>query len=401
LAFVSFFPPFPSRKIARRRGIVIDAMKQFLTLVLLATALLAVLASASAEDPGVEMPGIVQLTKSNFKQLVGKKQAALVEFYAPWCGHCKHMAPEYAALGKAFQNSKNAKDLIMIGKVDATEENDLGKEYGITGFPTILYFPAGSTKPEKYESGRTAEDFVKFLSEKVSGLQLHLPQEVNYATELTAANFDTVAKDPTKSVLVMFYAPWCGHCKALKPKYSQVAKIYENDADIVIARIDADNAKNKPIAAQYNVRGFPTIYFFPKGEDAKPVEYNSGREIEDFLNFVNQQAGTHRLVNGDLSWDYGVVEELSKAAAAIAWEETAEAKAAAVEKVKALTSKVAQADAAAYYVKAAERIAEKGGEYVSTELDRLKRTLDGAVTGLRRDNMLLRMNILTAISKQL
>lgn len=375
-------------------------MKRFATLLVLTAAFLAALVSAD-EDPGANMPGVVQLTKSNFNELVGKKQAALVEFYAPWCGHCKSMAPEYATLGAAFQRSKNAKDLIIIGKVDTTEERDLGDKFGVTGFPTILYFPAGSMKPVTYDSERTADAFVKFLTGKVPGLQLNVLKEMNYATELTATNFDQVAKDPTKSVLVMFYAPWCGHCKALKPKYNQVAKIYENDADVVIARIDADNAKNKAIASQYNVHGFPTIFFFPKGEKTEPEEYKSGRDVEDFLKFVNERAGTHRLANGDLSWDYGVVEALSKAAASVARAEGEEAKATAVEAVKAAADKLPESTSTTYYVKVAERIAKKGSDYVSTELARLQRTLDGSMTGPRRDNMLIRVNILTAISKEL
>lgn len=374
--------------------------KRFLAALLLVAVVMAAVASASADDPGVEMPGIVQLTKTNFKQLVGKKQAALVEFYAPWCGHCKQMAGEFATLGAAFQRSTTAKDLLVIGKVDATQERDLGKDYGVTGFPTILFFPAGSTKPVKYESGRTADDFVKFLSEKVPSLQMSVPQEVQYATELTMANFNAVAKDPSKSVLVMFYAPWCGHCKALKPKYSQLAKIYENDEDVVIARVDADNSRNKPLAAEYGVTGFPTIIFFPKGDNAKTVEYKGGRDIEDFLSFVNERAGTNRLANGDLSWDHGVVEALSKAVAVVAWAKEDDI-AAAVEKVRTAAAALPESLSTAYYVKTAERVAEKSGQFIGTELARLQRTLDGAVTGARRDNMLIRMNILSAISKEL
>ncbi|KPA86784.1 putative mitochondrial protein disulfide isomerase [Leptomonas pyrrhocoris] len=376
-------------------------MKRFVVLLLLATAILAVLASAQAEDPGVEMPGIVQMTKSSFNELVGKKKAALVEFYAPWCGHCKHMAPAYTELGAAFLRSSRAKDLLVIGKVDSTQEQELGKRFDVKGFPTILYFPAGSTTPVKYEGLRTADDFVKFLSSKIPGLLMSLPQEPQFAVDLTPDNFDAVALDPTKSALVMFYAPWCGHCKALKPKYSQLAKIYENDADVVIARIDADDKANKAVAERYDVHGFPTIYFFPKGENAKPEEYKSGREIEDFLTFVNERAGTHRLANGDLSWDFGVIEELSKAVASVAVSEGTEATASAVEQVKEMAAKLGDSPSTGYYVKTAERIAEKGGESVSTELARLQRTLDGAVKGARRDNMLLRVNILTAISKQL
>lgn len=72
-------------------------------------------------DPSVAMEGVVQLTSSNFDQYVGTpNNAALVEFYAPWCGHCKNMAEDYALLGKALLNSSSDAGKLIIGKVDAT-----------------------------------------------------------------------------------------------------------------------------------------------------------------------------------------------------------------------------------------------------------------------------------------
>ncbi|AYU79665.1 protein disulfide isomerase / PDI40 [Leishmania donovani] len=376
-------------------------MNRRLSVVLALALVVFVLAgSCSSEDPGAVMPGIVQMSKDNFDQLVGKDKAALVEFYAPWCGHCKSMAPEYAALGAAYEASTNAKDLLLIGKVDATEDSDLGKRFGVTGFPTILYFASGSLEPEKYKGGRTAEDFAKYLSSAVAGLRLTIPNEPQFAMELVHTNFDAVVKDPSKAVLVMFYAPWCGHCKALKPIYNKLAKVFSNDKDVVIARINADDAANRKIATEYAVSGFPTLYFFPKGADEKPVEYKNGRNLEDFLTFVNENAGKHRLANGDLSWEYGVIAELAEAVARVATS-SGESSKAAVEAVKAVASTLTESEDAAYYIKAAERIAAKGPAYVESESARLKRTLGGPVAGDRRDNMVMRLNILTSIQKHM
>lgn len=59
------------------------------------------------------------------------------------CGHCKNLAPAYEEVGKAFENVDN----VLIAKVDADSERDLGGRFGVKGFPTLKFFPKGSTDP--------------------------------------------------------------------------------------------------------------------------------------------------------------------------------------------------------------------------------------------------------------
>ena len=61
------------------------------------------------------------------------------------CGHCKRLAPAYEEVGKAFDNV----DSVLIAKVDADSERDLGSRFGVRGFPTLKFFPKGSTEPEE------------------------------------------------------------------------------------------------------------------------------------------------------------------------------------------------------------------------------------------------------------
>ena len=104
---------------------------------------------------------VVKLTPTNFDEMVGGDKPALVEFFAPWCGHCKKLAPVYEELATNF-----AKENVLIASVDADEHKDLGSKYGVTGFPTIKFFPAGSTTPEDYNGGREVADFTDFLNSK-------------------------------------------------------------------------------------------------------------------------------------------------------------------------------------------------------------------------------------------
>lgn len=106
----------------------------------------------------------VVLTSDNFDELVFKSgKNSLVKFYAPWCGHCKRMAPDYAKLGAEYEGSKS----VLIGDVDATIESDLGSKYGVQGYPTLKYFTAGSTEAQDYNSGRDFESMKTWVDDNL------------------------------------------------------------------------------------------------------------------------------------------------------------------------------------------------------------------------------------------
>ncbi|CRK28765.1 hypothetical protein BN1723_018361, partial [Verticillium longisporum] len=99
-------------------------------MVLLKSFVLGALAATAAAKSAV-----IDLIPSNFDKVVLKSgKPTLVEFFAPWCGHCKTLAPVYEELALAFENSK---DKVQIAKVDADAQKELGKRFGIQGFPTL------------------------------------------------------------------------------------------------------------------------------------------------------------------------------------------------------------------------------------------------------------------------
>ncbi|XP_076751589.1 disulfide-isomerase A3 [Xylocopa sonorina] len=96
----------------------------------------------------------------NFDEVViNNDKDTLIEFYAPWCGHCKKLAPVYDELGEKLANED-----VAIVKMDATA-NDVPVPYEVRGFPTLYWAPKDSkNNPVKYEGGRQLEDFIKYIA---------------------------------------------------------------------------------------------------------------------------------------------------------------------------------------------------------------------------------------------
>ena len=108
---------------------------------------------------GVAASDVLTLTTANFAPTLKELPVALVEFYAPWCGHCKRLEPEYEKA--ATELAKTGLD-VALAKVDATEETGLASQYGVRGYPTLKLFRFGE-EAAPYEGQRTARDIVKFM----------------------------------------------------------------------------------------------------------------------------------------------------------------------------------------------------------------------------------------------
>eukprot|EP00967_Tisochrysis_lutea_P025674 scaffold29650_cov40-Tisochrysis_lutea.AAC.1 len=107
--------------------------------------------------------------------------------------------------------------------------------------------------------------------------------------ELTPANFDELVINSGKAAFVKFFAPWCGHCKKLKPDWDALAEVHEGSQKVLIADVDC-TAAGKPLCEKYGVRGYPTLkYFNPPSEDGE--DYKGGRTLAELKKFAETELG--------------------------------------------------------------------------------------------------------------
>lgn len=337
---------------------------------------------------------VIDLTTDSFEEIVDGSTNVLVEFFAPWCGHCKNLAPEWKIAGETF----TASDDIKITAVDATEHSSLAQKFEVQGYPTIKFFPKGSTTPQDYDGGRTADTIVSWVNDKI-GTNRKVKKAPTAVTDITTSNFDATVLDPSKTVLVEFYAPWCGHCKSLAPKYEELAKAFEGEEDVIIAKVDA--TAEQDLGSRFEISGFPTLKIFPQGDNKLPSPYEGPRETDAMVEFMNEQAGTYRNQDGTLKPEAGRVASLDAIISEFA-ESGASIDDSLVSKLEAGFSQLEEdvQKISKSYISAAKKIVAQGLEYVGKEKMRLDGMINSASVGaLKKTNFMIRKNILDAFAE--
>jgi protein disulfide-isomerase A1 len=124
---------------------------------------------------------VLTLGEKNFDEALAKNSFLVVEFYAPWCGHCKQLEPEYkkaaSVLAQETKSGKYTGQPIALAKVDATVEKALGTRFEIRGFPSLKIFESGSDKPSEYEGPRDADGIVSYLKSRAGPASAEVTSE--------------------------------------------------------------------------------------------------------------------------------------------------------------------------------------------------------------------------------
>mmetsp|Transcript_106000 Transcript_106000/g.341939 ORF Transcript_106000/g.341939 Transcript_106000/m.341939 type:complete len:555 (+) Transcript_106000:182-1846(+) len=150
-------------------------------------------AAEAAATPGA----VVTLGSSNFDDVVGRTERVLVEFYAPWCGHCKALEPEYERAATEMK-AKGLK--TVLAKVDATAETELAQRFGVSGYPTLVYFVSGREHGH-YDGQRDASGIQAWLRKREEPLLTEIYQEEveSFLGSVPEGEFELVAHVKKKS----------------------------------------------------------------------------------------------------------------------------------------------------------------------------------------------------------
>jgi len=148
------------------------------------------LAAAVAADFEKE-DGVLVLGQDDFDAAVAAHDYLLAEFYAPWCGHCKSLAPEYAKAAKALADKEN----IALAKIDATVHGDLAKKYGVRGYPTLKWFKKDPETALEYGGGRKEPEISSWILKKTGPA----------ATDLADVDAAKAFKDSADVVVIGYF----------------------------------------------------------------------------------------------------------------------------------------------------------------------------------------------------
>jgi len=273
------------------RGKTLD--RQFCFLVALLCCVLGNEAPAAAGTPEPQKASdVVELTEATFTEKTSSGHW-FVEFFAPWCGHCKKLAP----IWEQFATDSKEKP-FKVAKVDCTAHNAVCANNKVKGYPSIKLFIDGAVKD--FSGPRKPEEFLSFYEtaltqpaaaekkeaapeKKETAPEVHPPVVENKTpskvTSLTKETFKSKVAQGTW--FIKFFAPWCGHCKHMAADWEALAQM---SLPANIAEVDC--TLDKEICTEEGVRGFPTLKLYKDG--AAVETYLSERTVEAFKAFVQK-----------------------------------------------------------------------------------------------------------------
>ena len=193
----------------------------------------------------------------------------IVEFYAPWCGHCKNLQPAYEKAAKTLEG------LAKVAAVDCDDDSNkpFCGQFGVQGFPTLKIIKPGKKpgKPvvEDYNGQRTAKDIVDAVIDKI-------PNHVRRVEDKTLETFLAESKDSAKAILFTDKGKTSALMRAVAIDFKD---------SLTVAQI---RDKEKASVELFGITKFPTLLVLPGGKEAEGIIYEGELKKAPIVDFLSK-----------------------------------------------------------------------------------------------------------------
>jgi len=188
---------------------------------------------------------VVELNEKNFaSNVIGSDHVWVVEFFAPWCGHCKHFAPEYA------RAAKNLHGIVHVGAVNCDDQKQICGAFGIQGFPTVKMFPWSTVPVPNGEPGQVMKEPTDYNGQRTASsvAKAAIDMLPNFVHKVDQPSEEKFLDDPLGKVLLFTDK------RSVPTLFKALALEYRN-------RLKFGWIKNteKELVEKYGVENFPTV----------------------------------------------------------------------------------------------------------------------------------------------
>lgn len=249
-------------------------------------------------------PKLMKFDEKSANIIFHKNQSALILFADEKSKKWK----EYEILMENISNILNYKLKVIITDIKGVLPIKLADKMDIkeSDLPGIRIVDMTGKYIKKYKmTGEIKKDNIfqfindwenkKIKSYVKSG---EVPKENNEDVFVVVGNtFEKEVINNNKDVMVLFYSPWCYHCKELLPKYEKVAKrLKDKNKNILLTKINAIENEVESIGDY----GFPKIKFYPGNKkNEPPLEYSGDKSVEDIIQFIKKNSATPIFLNDE------------------------------------------------------------------------------------------------------
>eukprot|EP00057_Strongylocentrotus_purpuratus_P027764 XP_011682238.1 PREDICTED: protein disulfide-isomerase A5 [Strongylocentrotus purpuratus] len=177
------------------------------------------------------------------------------------------------------------KGLATLAFIDCSEAKKLCKKYKVSPLPTVLKHYKDGDYHKDYDRLMRKKSLINFLRDPEGDVPWEEEPDADDVIHIESTKeFEKLISKEKRPVLTMFYAPWCGHCKRMKPEFAGAATDLKGDA--VLAGMDVDRPENMASRQAYNITGFPTILYFEKGK--RKFDFGGERTRQGIIDWMEE-----------------------------------------------------------------------------------------------------------------